>query len=119
MQRLVRKICSSCIVKYAPETNVLKRLSKELGVSLDGQKFYHGQGCDQCGNKGYQGRVGLYEVFAVTDKVRDTITHRATSDEIQKVAVAEGMITMLQDGLDKVASGLTTIEEVTRVVREQ
>lgn len=118
-QRLVRKICSSCIVKYAPESAVLKRLSKELGVSLEGQKFYHGQGCDQCGQKGYQGRVGVYEVFAVTDKVRDAITHRATSEEIQKVAVGEGMITMLQDGLDKVASGLTTIEEVVRVVREQ
>ncbi|MCH7640653.1 Flp pilus assembly complex ATPase component TadA [Patescibacteria group bacterium] len=118
-QRLVRKICNSCIIKYAPEASVLKRLSKELGVSLEGQKFYHGQGCDQCGHKGYQGRVGVYEVLAVTDKVRDTITHRATSDEIQKVAIAEGMVTMLQDGLDKVASGLTTIEEVVRVVREQ
>lgn len=118
-QRLVRKICSSCIVKYTPEASLLRRLSKELGADLEKQKYYHGEGCEQCGHKGYQGRIGVYEVMPVTQKLRDSISHKATSDEIQKIAVTEGMITMLQDGLDKVSAGLTTIEEVIRVVREQ
>lgn len=117
-QRLVRKICSSCIVKYKPESEVTKRLSKELGVPLEHQKFYRGAGCEECNHKGYHGRVGLFEVMTVTSKIREIIARNATSREIEKIAVAEGMITMLQDGLDKVSSGLTTIEEVVRVVRE-
>jgi len=117
-QRLVRKICSNCIVKYSPEEVVRKKLSKDLGIDLGEQKFYRGQGCEQCNHKGYTGRIGIYEVLAVTEKIRILITQKATSDEIQKEAVAEGMVTMLQDGLDKVSSGLTTIEEVLRVVRE-
>lgn len=117
-QRLVRKICNSCITKYTPEAGILKKLSKDLGVDLSNQKFYKGQGCTQCNNKGYQGRIGIYEVLEGSDKIRVLISEKATSDEIQKQAVSEGMITMLQDGLDKVSSGLTTIEEVIRVGRE-
>ncbi|KKQ52252.1 hypothetical protein A2865_02270 [Candidatus Woesebacteria bacterium RIFCSPHIGHO2_01_FULL_39_17] len=117
-QRLVRKICSSCIVKYTPDEMIRKKLSKDLGFSLEGQKFYKGQGCGQCNHKGYVGRIGIYEALEVTEKVKNLVTQRATSDEIQKQAASDGMTTMLQDGLDKVSSGLTTIEEVIRVVRE-
>lgn len=117
-QRLLRKICNNCITKYSPPDIVIKKLSKDLGVSLEGQKFYKGQGCDECNHKGYRGRIGIYEVMNVTEKLRNLITQRATSEILQKEAVNEGMITMLQDGLDKVSSGLTTIEEVIRVVRE-
>lgn len=117
-QRLVRKICTSCITKYTPNDVVMKKLSKDLGISLETQKFYKGRGCDQCNNKGYAGRVGIYEVLEVTEKIKRMITERGTSDEIQKGAIEEKMVTMLQDGLDKVSSGLTTIEEVIRVVRE-
>ncbi|MGD8744470.1 MAG: ATPase, T2SS/T4P/T4SS family, partial [Candidatus Woesebacteria bacterium] len=62
-QRLVRKLCSTCVKKYTPKPDVVKRLSKELGADLKDQKFYRGEGCDRCGNKGYQGRIGLYEVL--------------------------------------------------------
>src|SRR3989344_5452412 len=117
-QRLVRKICANCIVKYDPEKSVKDRLSKDLNVDLKDQKFYKGRGCELCGGKGYAGRVGIYEVLETTEKIRDLITNKSTSDEIQKEAQIEGMINMLQDGLDKVASGSTTIEEVMRVVRE-
>lgn len=117
-QRLVRKICTYCITKYRPDEVALKKLSKDLGVNLADQKFYKGQGCDKCNRKGYLGRVGIYEVMPTTDKVRSLITERSASGQIEKQAVSEGMITMLQDGLDKVSSGLTTIEEVIRVVRE-
>lgn len=117
-QRLVRKICPSCIVKYKPDDKVLANLSKDLNVDLKNQKFYKGQGCSECNNKGYSGRIGIYEVIAVTESLRSLITQKSTSDVLQKQAVTEGAITMLQDGLDKVASGLTTIEEVIRVIRE-
>jgi len=117
-QRLVRKICSSCITNYSPDIAIRKKLSKDLGVNLQEQKFYKGQGCDKCNKKGYTGRIGIYEALAVTEQIRALITQKATSEVIQKAAVDEGMVTMLQDGLDKVASGLTTIEEVIRVGRE-
>lgn len=118
-QRLVRRICSNCIVKFEPEKTLVDRLSKELKVDMSKQRFYKGKGCDKCNHKGYKGRVGIYEVLEVTDKIRSLITSKATSDEIQEQAVSEGMVTMLQDGLDKVSSGLTTIEEVVRVIREE
>lgn len=118
-QRLVRKICSNCIIKYDPDKAVKEKLSKDLGISLEKQTFYKGEGCDECNNKGYSGRVGVFEVLEVTEKVKNLITNKATSDEIQKQAEKEGMITMLQDGLDKVASGQTTIEEIVRVIREK
>lgn len=117
-QRLVRKICSSCISEYEPESSAITKLSKELGVDLKKQKFYRGKGCEVCNKKGYSGRVGLFEVLASTSEIRQLITNKATSDQIQKEAQKQGMVTMLDDGLNKVASGLTTIEEVLRVVRE-
>lgn len=117
-QRLLRKICSSCIAKYVPDEAVLKKLSSDLGVELSGQKFYKGKGCKECNYKGYSGRVGIYEVLPITEEIRNLISNKPTSEQIQKFAVSEGMVTMLQDGLDKVSSGLTTIEEVVRVVRE-
>ncbi len=117
-QRLVRKICDHCIIKYQPPDILIKKLSKDLGIDLEKQKFYKGQGCDQCNHKGYTGRIGIYEALEATEKIRELITGHSNSDDIQKLAVTQGMVTMLQDGLDKVASGLTTIEEVMRVVRE-
>lgn len=117
-QRLVRKICNNCIIKYEPEKSIRDKLSKDLGIDLSEQKFYKGKGCDECGGKGYTGRIGIFEVLPITEKVKMLITKKSTSDEIQEEAVEEGMVTMLQDGMNKVASGLTTIEEVIRVVRE-
>jgi type II secretory ATPase GspE/PulE/Tfp pilus assembly ATPase PilB-like protein len=117
-QRLVRKICPGCITKSTPGEDLIKKLSKDLNVDLKNQKFYKGKGCSQCGNKGYQGRVGIYEALSITEKIRNLIVKKSTSDDIQREAVEGGMTTMLQDGLDKVSSGLTTIEEIVRVARE-
>lgn len=117
-QRLVRKICSNCTTKFEPTKEQSVQLEKDLGVDLSKQKFYKGKGCDKCNNKGYLGRIGIYEVINVTQKIRDLVVKKASSDEIQKAAESEGMITMLADGLDKVSSGWTTIEEVMRVIRE-
>lgn len=118
-QRLVRRICSACIVSYKPDVALQKKLVKDYGLKLDGQKFYKGQGCDECGNKGYLGRVGLYEVLPMTEKLRDLVTSKGTSEQIQRAAVAEGMTTMFQNGLDKISSGQTTIEEVMRVAQDE
>lgn len=117
-QRLVRKICTSCIAEYKPDEAVRKKLSKDVNADLTKQKFYKGAGCEKCNQKGYSGRIGIYEMLPVNEEMRTLVTKKAPSDEIQKLAVEGGMVTMLQDGLNKVASGLTTIEEVIRVVRE-
>jgi type II secretory ATPase GspE/PulE/Tfp pilus assembly ATPase PilB-like protein len=116
-QRLVRKSCQSCLVPYEPSPGVLARLAME-GQSVAGQKFYKGQGCAQCHNSGYQGRLSVCEVLPVTEKIRELVTKRSASDVIKRQAIEEGMITMMQDGLNKVASGQTTIEEVLRAVME-
>jgi type IV pilus assembly protein PilB len=117
-QRLVRRICPSCIMKCTPDDVIVKKLTKELGSEYSKIKFYKGKGCDDCSQKGYLGRVGVYEVLPITQKLRDIITQRPTTDELLKVAIEEGMITMLQDGVDKVSAGLTTLEEVFRVASE-
>lgn len=118
-QRLIRKICTSCIKKYDPKPEVISKLSKEFNLDLKNQQFYKGEGCKECNFKGYSGRIGIYEAFPVTESIRTLIVAKATSDELQKKAVSEGMTTMMQDGLDKVSSGLTTIEEVLRAAREE
>lgn len=117
-QRLVRKICSHCIVEHTPERTALERVIKEFGIDVKKQKFYKGKGCKLCNNTGHTGRIGIFEVLEVTEKIRSLITKKVKSDDIQKQAVTEGMVTMVQDGLNKVAAGLTTIDEVLRAVRE-
>ncbi len=117
-QRLVRKICSNCTVEYEPEKSFLAKLTKDLGVNVAKQKFYKGKGCEECRNTGYAGRIGIYEALSVTESIRSLIGEKVSGDEITKKAESEGMVTMLRDGLNKVAAGLTTIEEVLRAVRE-
>ncbi|OGM15971.1 hypothetical protein A2V56_04375 [Candidatus Woesebacteria bacterium RBG_19FT_COMBO_42_9] len=117
-QRLIRKICPNCIVEYAPERVVITRLTEELGIDLKSQKFYKGQGCEECHMSGFLGRIGIYEVLSVTEGIRALTSEKSSADKIQKLAVSEGLITMLHDGINKVAAGLTTIEEVLKAVKE-
>jgi len=117
-QRLVRKICSNCTVEYKPDANFLAKLSEDLGVNLSKQKFYKGQGCAECRKSGYSGRVGIYEVLQVSEKIRSMIVGKVSGDDITKQAKTEGMVDMMTDGLNKVSAGQTTIEEVLRAVRE-
>lgn len=117
-QRLVRKICSVCIEKFAPEDFELEILKKKFGPRIARQDFYKGKGCPECSMSGYKGRVGIYEVLVITTEVRKLALKHVTSEEIEELAVKEGMVTMLEDGLDKISAGITTIEEVLRAVRE-
>jgi len=118
-QRLVRKVCSACLVEYKPEQPILDRLSREFDMDLVNQKFYKGGGCAECGGTGFSGRVGIYEVLEVTEAIRSLINDKSGTDEIREVAEKEGMVSMLRDGVDKVSSGLTTIEEVLKAVLEE
>lgn len=119
-QRIVRKLCSSCKVTYAPPESMSLEIKKELGNLLpkDGVKLYRAVGCSECDNSGYFGRVGIFEVLSVSPKLADLILKRADVNTLQAQAISEGMTTMKQDGYLKVVQGVTTIEEVLRVAQE-
>lgn len=119
-QRIVRKLCEHCKVSYVPPPQLVENLKHELGSLLpQGEiKLYKGQGCADCGNSGYLGRLGIFEVLPVTNRIADMILKRSDSISLEKEAVAEGMITMKQDGFLKVVRGVTTVEEILRVAQE-
>jgi type II secretory ATPase GspE/PulE/Tfp pilus assembly ATPase PilB-like protein len=116
-QRLVRRLCMSCRRQYTPDPDVLRSLniSESDAASLP---FYKAVGCEQCNHTGYHGRLGLYEVMRVTDKLRRLIASRASEEALRDAALAGGMVSLGEDGLAKVKSGLTTAEELLRVVTE-
>jgi type IV pilus assembly protein PilB len=116
-QRLVRRLCVHCRRQYTPPADILRSLNiNEADASAI--PFYKSVGCDQCNHTGYRGRIGIYEVMKVTDKLRRLITVKSTEDQLREAAVAGGMITLGEDGLAKVKSGITTPEELLRVVTE-
>src|SRR3954468_5086602 len=112
-QRLIRRICKDCKAEHhlPPEGLV------EVGFTLEEAKqlkTYKGSGCKTCNNTGYKGRVGLYEVMEVTDEIRELILIGASSLELRKRAIEDGMITLRESGLYKIRNGITTLEEVVR-----
>ncbi|PTN37523.1 GspE/PulE family protein [Desulfonatronum sp. SC1] len=112
-QRLVRKICSKCKEEYAPP----KPMLKALGLDQDPGPFYRGAGCARCGQQGYSGRVGIYEVLLVDDDVQDMILRRESPRQITKNLVQAGKLRTLRQGAaDKVRLGLTTAEEAMSTV---
>jgi type IV pilus assembly protein PilB len=116
-QRLVRRLCVHCRRQYTPPADVLRSLNI-AEADAAAIPFYKSVGCDQCNHTGYRGRIGIYEVMKVTDKLRRLITMKSTEDVIREAAVSGGMITLGEDGLAKVKSGITTPEELLRVVTE-
>ena len=114
-QRLVRTICPECKEEYLPS----KEEIKDIGLPEEGRfKFYKGKGCPKCVETGYRGRIGIYELMVIDEKVRNLITAKAPTGEIKKAAQAQGMITLKEDGIRKAMKGLTTVEEVLRVTQE-
>jgi type IV pilus assembly protein PilB len=112
-QRLVRTICKDCKAAYEPNEAILS----QLGVSsheIGDKSFFTGRGCDSCGQTGYRGRQGLYELLDITDPIRDLIIDRAPSVVIKQKAVELGMQTLREDGLRNIYLGNTTIEEVLK-----
>lgn len=117
-QRLVRKICTTCIEAYKPSDELVVYLRNYLkGQEISGN-FYRGKGCPECNNKGYKGRVGIFEILEVNEAIRQLIIRRVSSEEIANAAIEHGMIPLTQDGINKASGGITTLEEVLRVVRE-
>ncbi len=120
-QRIVRRTCTHCREAYSPPPQIVEEMKKVLGnlfPQSNDVKLYKGKGCENCGNTGYQGRVGIFETLLVTDKVSSLVLEKADSGTIEKEAVNQGMITMKQDGYIKALQGVTTIEEVLRVAQE-
>jgi type IV pilus assembly protein PilB len=112
-QRLVRRICNNCKTEatYVPE--VLRAAGLEE-AQMGSMTFYKGEGCESCAGSGYAGRQGLYEVMPMTPTLRRMVLQGASGAELQQQAVAEGMITLRQDGLLKVQRGVTTLDEVLK-----
>ncbi len=135
-QRLVRKICTHCIVSYTLTKKNVAELEKHVDVgflleslekhgAIASRKqqpetllFFRGRGCKQCNETGYKGRVGIYELLEVTPAVREAITSNVTPEQLLPIAREQGMITLIQDGFLKAKNGVTTIEEVLRVTKE-
>jgi type IV pilus assembly protein PilB len=116
-QRLVRRLCPSCRRQYTPGADSLRALnvSEEDAANI---VFYRPVGCDACHHTGYKGRIGIYEVMKVTDRLRRMIAQRASEDSIREAAQSSGMVTLGDDALAKVKAGVTTAEELLRVVTE-
>jgi type IV pilus assembly protein PilB len=117
-QRLVRKLCTNCKVPYEPDPDVLNALDFPTNGNDDDLILYkaNDNGCAKCSGTGYKGRVGLYEVMPMSDAIQRLTVKEASSTAIMSVAIEEGLLTMRDDGFMKVKLGLTSIEEVMRVV---
>ncbi|HEY3042022.1 MAG TPA: type IV-A pilus assembly ATPase PilB [Pyrinomonadaceae bacterium] len=112
-QRLIRRVCKDCKREHPTPAEALI----EVGFTADDAKAlktYKGNGCASCNNTGYKGRIGLYEVMEVNDEIRELILIGASSLELRKKAIEDGMITLRESGLQKIRVGLTTLEEVVR-----
>ena len=114
-QRLVRRPCQSCAVPAPPSAETIEKAGGLSRLPANG-RWVVGEGCAKCGNTGIKGRIAIHEVLEVTDEIRDLIASRASEQAIRKAAKRAGMRTMFEDGLEKAAQGLTTLEELLRVV---
>ena len=115
-QRLVRVNCARCKQPWAPPESVL--LDAGIPASIAAKAtFMKGKGCNNCGKKGYRGRMGIYELMMVTSKIRELIFKNASSTDIRNVAVTQGMRTLYMDGMEKVMKGISTFDEVYRVAK--
>lgn len=117
-QRLVRRICPNCRYSYSVPSSEISKLFPNAAKFFDKKKatlLYKGKGCESCGGIGYSGRVGIYELLIITTEIENLIVKRASSAEIGRQAHKEGMLTLFEDGFEKVKAGATTMEELLRV----
>ncbi len=114
-QRLGRRICPNCKEPYKPPIEALHRVGFNV-EDMENVVFYRGRGCEQCRHTGYKGRQGIYEMMLINEEIQDLTVKRAPLSEIRAAALANGMKTLKMDGFQKVLEGITTVEEVMRVV---
>lgn len=122
-QRLVSRNCQSCLVSEKIPPDILKLLTSEFKDEVPAEFLkegmqHRGKGCSVCNNEGFRGRIGIFEVLKISEKIKEVIFSKTPASEIEVVAKKEGFTRMFADGLSKVQAGLTTIEEVTGAVRE-
>ena len=111
-QRLVRKICTSCREEYTP-TDEMREFLNLQGFASD--KVYRGKGCDRCRKTGYTGRAGIYELLVMDDHLRDMVTRNPDVNLLRKLCRERGLVTLREDGFQKVMKGITTVDEIIRV----
>jgi len=123
-QRLCRKICDSCKEPFQIDPANLAEAEKEIKNLPQGEEkpakiqFFHGKGCANCSNTGYKGRVGIFEVFNLTNELKELVAQRVSGTQLGAKAIEKGMVTMKQDGILKAIDGITTLEEIWRVTKE-
>ncbi len=116
-QRLARKLCTHCCEMYTPSVDDLlkSRVAPDVAASSDGMVLYRKRGCPRCGQTGYKGRIGVYQLLTMSEELQQLAAAKASREEIERAAIASGMKTLWDDGMTKVAAGLTSVEELTRV----
>ena len=118
-QRLVRRICPDCRKSYQPHPEQLRELGiKEVSFRKLDRRFFRGDGCDNCRQTGYRGRIGIHELLVMSEGVKNTILESSDSDTIRKQGLKEKMITLRRDGVNKILHGLTTPEEILTITSE-
>jgi type IV pilus assembly protein PilB len=116
-QRLARKLCTHCCEMYTPSVDELikARVSPDVAAQADGMIFYRKRGCPRCNQTGYKGRIGVFQLLAMSETLETLAAEKASREELERAAMEEGMRTLWDDGIAKVAAGLTSIEELARV----
>jgi type IV pilus assembly protein PilB len=117
-QRLARKLCSHCCEMYQPSVEELlqSRVAPDVALASDGMAFYRKRGCPRCNQSGYKGRVGVYQLLTMTESIAQLAVARASREDVERAAMDAGMRSLWDDGLAKVAAGLTSVEELARVL---
>jgi type IV pilus assembly protein PilB len=116
-QRLARKLCTHCCELYTPSIDELikVRVSPDVAAMTDGMALYRKRGCPRCSQTGYRGRIGIYQLLRMSEELQQLAAGKATREEIERAAIGDGMRTLWDDGLAKVAAGLTSVEELARI----
>ena len=116
-QRLARRLCTHCCEMYSPSVEELlkARVAPDVAAAADGMAFYRKRGCPRCNQTGYRGRIGVYQLLTMSETLESLAVTKASREEIERAAISEGMGTLWDDGLAKVAAGLTSVEELARV----
>jgi len=117
-QRLIRVLCPECKVAYEPELSELAVIGL-TPKDAEGETIYRPGGCKLCGNTGYKGRQGIFELMVMNSAIRELAFNRAPTSEVRKQARASGMLTLQQDGIRKVLMGVTSIEDILRVTKKE
>jgi type IV pilus assembly protein PilB len=116
-QRLARKLCTHCCELYTPSVDELlkARVAPEIAARTDGMAFYRKRGCPRCNQTGYKGRIGIFQLLTMSEQLESLAVQKASREELERAALGEGMRTLWDDGLAKIAAGLTSVEELARV----